>query len=555
MEIDGTGDAWGYWKGHQGGCARGKWALKGYQTGSYCDCGRPPLNLADRPTLAPLDYIFDDPPDAAARVPHVRDFQLWIIDEFDTRRTLGDMWVSKSDLSLGVQAHPVPAVKVLCGVIGELLDRLKIGERIEGQNLFFEIDKSLNQRGSTWESLLAELPPADELPLTPWIVTGPNPIPNFPPKLVYLLREQYRQSDSGVNAFNPCVHLAVYNGEPHLRLWWKKHLPLMEAVEPGGHYWDTHHPPVLMFDATADERLVKKVFSWVSTHNVDNSWPSNAHVYQWADNLITQGTLGMASAGRPGSFIKRTWWYERIKDALNSHDIDNQETIGVITHAGIEDEITTYLNGAGFPNVTTIHYFGQRGTNELENHKVLVLLGCPIPNPVGFQEEAQAFFDGDDLLNFDTWDDHDDFLEMVDDTKYSVVVKTYRGDENLEAYYDQKCKFELYQAVHRIRPLIRDDEMNIFVFTNMPIPGSKVNEVLGPTATRFHKSVTALKSYDELTVPQLAEILVDIELSESAARRWVQREAREIAKRAGREFIPGKQGRPGKFVRSAPVKS
>ena len=555
LEDDGFREAWGYWQGHQEGCARGKWALQGFETTDYCDCGRPALTQADRPTLAPLDYIFEDPPEMAARVPQVRDFQLWIIDEFDTRRTLGNMQVSTRDLRLGAQTHPAPEVKVLCRVIGELLDRLKIGERLEGSSLYFEIDMLLKQQGNSWESLLAKLPPANNLPLTNWgPITSVNPMPNFPPKLVHLLREQFRASDGGANAYNPCVHLGIYDGEPQLRLWWRKHLPLTEAVEPDGHYWDTHHPPALIFDAAANEQLVRKVFSWVSIHNVEKPWPLHAHVYQWADDLVTRGTMGMSGAGRPGSFATRTRWYDRIKTALNSHGIDKDDPIGVITHSAIENEITRHLNGEGFLDVTTLHYFGQRGTNELENHRVLVLLGCPIPNPVDFREEAQAFFAYDDLLNFDTWEDQTEYLDMVDGTKFPVVVKTYRGDANLEAYYDQKCMFGLYQAIHRLRPLIRDDdEMHIFVFTDMPIPGVKVQEVLGPTATRFHLAVTTLISYNELSVPRLAKELIERSFSESAARRWVQREAEEIAKRAGYEFIPGIRGRSGKFVKGTPI--
>lgn len=48
------------------------------------------------------------------------------------------------------------------------------------------------------------------------------------------------------------------------------------------------------------------------------------------------------------------------------------------------------IEGMGF-TVLSRHYGDEKGSNELEDVKVLVLLGLPIPSIDEFKEKAQAF--------------------------------------------------------------------------------------------------------------------------------------------------------------------
>ena len=56
----------------------------------------------------------------------------------------------------------------------------------------------------------------------------------------------------------------------------------------------------------------------------------------------------------------------------------------------IEPQLMAEIEGMGF-TVLSLHYGDEKGSNELEDVKVLVLLGLPIPSIDEFKEKAQAF--------------------------------------------------------------------------------------------------------------------------------------------------------------------
>ena len=128
------------------------------------------------------------------------------------------------------------------------------------------------------------------------------------------------------------------------------------------------------------------------------------------------------------------------------------------------EEATQYLEQAGL-NVLRpkdeLYYYKLRGSNELEHVKVLVMLGSPIPAPDDFFEEAQAFFLPSDVISDKPKRNREDVLTMSDGSEVPVKVRGY-ADQQLQRYYEQKTKAELYQAMHRVRPYLVEpnDEPN-----------------------------------------------------------------------------------------------
>ena len=147
---------------------------------------------------------------------------------------------------------------------------------------------------------------------------------------------------------------------------------------------------------------------------------------------------------------------------------------------------------------------------------------------------------------------------LRDGTRTAVQV---RGEwiEPVASYYRQKSQSGLYQALHRIRPYIaRDYDRHIFVFTNMPIPGVKVDYILRTEAqqrlhSRMQEAIACLiKQLDtrgECSVPELAGMVLGGGENRRAIDTWITRRLAEIADATESTFVEGSAPRPGKFMR------
>ena len=201
-------------------------------------------------------------------------------------------------------------------------------------------------------------------------------------------------------------------------------------------------------------------------------------------------------------------------------------------------------------------YYGLRGSNTLLNCRILVLLGCPIPNVEGFKEECQAFFyDDEGDLKFD-WTGRQMALDLRGGGQYPVIVDGY-WEPPVADLYEQKSQAELYQALHRLRPYEeREYERHIFVFTNMPIPDVKVDELLGRTAefqwTVARKVKELLLDQPECTVPELAAAGAGGAQGRTLTRRIGDgSNPQMIAALAGAVFERGRGKRPSRYARHA----
>ena len=230
--------------------------------------------------------------------------------------------------------------------------------------------------------------------------------------------------------------------------------------------------------------------------------------------------------------------------------------VGVITHKAIEKELADLIRSWQFKTVRSMHFGNLRGSNDFGKSKILIVLGCPIPNLTGFKEECQAFFYDDRRpLNF-----HKNnaalVLKMRDGRRFPVSVYGH-WKAAVSSYYKQKCQAELYQALHRIRPYTeRRYDRHVFLFTNMPVPGVKVDHVIVDPESWgsqvAQKVEELLTDSEKVTVKELATVVPPRKSKKaSSVEKSITNNGDAIAILAGAWHYPGTRGVGGTANRFA----
>lgn len=565
---DGKAENWSHYEGHKKSCVISKWADIGY-SGMSCDCGRGDQVFDhNRPTLAALDVALTDHTTPNSALGFAPLFPLWIIDEIDFGRFVIEKHVRRADIVKVAAQYPLAfnPVRLLSKVLADLIDRQVGGEypdRLNGQSLYAAIGDCLEDKGTTLQKLLVSLRSLPEL--TPYLwsnkanpekskPTLKNQPRNFPRFLVPVLVEELSNFLRG-KLFNPRIHLVGDGNRDPLEIRWRRRvIDTFEYKREDGLELYVK-PKMMVLDATADIDLLEMIFEGVAQKYMPKSpeWPCNVHVHQWARNTVSKEDLGINawddSEEPVSNNSKLEVWFKHVEDRLQS--FDRNLPIGVITHEKIEPELVARVKLWGFENVGSMHFFNLRGSNAFERYRILVILGCPIPNLTAFQEECQAFFhDHRETLQFNPTT-HKANLEMSDGRKYPVKEFGY-SDEAVSAYFQQKSHAELYQALHRIRPYQkRRNDRHVFLFTNKPVAGVKVEQILvddDDWVARQAKFVRTRLEFDEACevvdlIPQSSE---PKDKPETVKRR-LQRYGEAIAILADASYMRGKPG-PGSDV-------
>ncbi|MCH7738401.1 MAG: hypothetical protein IH872_13500 [Chloroflexi bacterium] len=543
----GEGGNWTHWRDHTDRCQRSRLAANGFFGAADCDCGRGPLSVAG-PTLASLDYALPNLPNVGEPLSKKsNDFFFWIIDDLDFRQLLGFESVGKSDVIAAGESHPDTAIAATCRALASLMET-QMDFRLEGAALYEAFASAIKPEFPTINVLADELTGATPT-MSPWSSDQEGLPRNFPPKLLPVLSSELRSWVQGRN-FNPRVHLTGTGDSAELHIWWRKQLD--HSLEKGP-------PPAFILDPTADPSLLNKIFEVTATFTKDvPSWPKNVIVHQWVDDLVTRNALGMRSKTNQMSALgkaARNRWFSRIQKSLDRYPRD--WSIGIVTHKEIEDETREAIELMGFNDVHSMQYGAARGSNELENVKILVLLGFPVPDIDAFKEEAQAFLYDERQLDFN-WEIREQFLDLTNGGTAAVQVSGYWNGQ-VAAYFRQKCQSGLYQALHRIQPYLvaPDDERHIFIYTNMPVQDVVVDELIrGPESQRVvdrHDRVMQflrdeLEESDRLSVRALAELLSPLEdMSIDTLLEWVQENGESLAAEAKFSFMPGHRGQVARF--------
>lgn len=481
LEAWGVGQDWQRWRGHADGCPAKDLAELGY-AGQECNCSHVPTSTfkAEKPTFAPINYLLHDPWQPPL-VPQVLEFALWIIDEIDLNRFVQERDISSDGVRKVGDTYPNPLVKTLCAGLADVLDSLTPDQELEGLELCSRLRNVLEARKlGVLEAIVEELR-ADitSLPIRPWQGLRPpgrtelggyqfasDPPPNFVPPLVYLLSEELR---IGGDPANPRIHLTRgASGGSWLRLRWRKvvtnGLEVPERVGALSRIAEKYiqdpdallplvnplTPFLLVLDATANPELLRRVFPHITEANglPAPEWPAQVIVHQDAGNRAGRRQVGLWPSNDPTG---RKPWYKRMRSDLDK--FTGELPVGIISYKDIietETEAVEFLRLIGFTAVKSLYYGNERSSNELKEVRILVLLGCPIPNPDLFKWEAQAFLFDAQRLNFERVK-RKEYLRMRQGWSREIEINE-GGDDLVQAYFNQKCEAGLYQAVCRIRP-------------------------------------------------------------------------------------------------------
>ena len=568
-KLEGKQHPWNHYEGHPAFCRISKWANVGY-SGAKCNCGRRAgLLSADRPTLAALEVLFSNEITGFPTHKPVEDFPLWIIDEIDFGRFVVGKSASERDLRAVVarypgqtnpqQGHPLQLqpVKELAQAFLSILQEMEESDqdRLNGPELYRRLDQVLGVRNSSVAELSSQLKPlVGHLPTGRWagkgLPEGKEPTlqgqpRNFPPFLVPIFREEVEDFHRPIQ-FNPRIHLVNQGDRGWLRMRWRREILEREYGE------------LLILDATAEFALLERVFSSVplkqNYYPALPKWPCNVHVQQWGDSVVSQTVLGRQYDNDDHAYdsSKLEVWFQRIKEALEP--FDRKLRVGIITHKALHEQLEQRVKSWGF-NTKSMYYYNLRGSNEFEKSRILVILGCPIPNLSGFEEEYQAFFyDDEGPIDFHRNQKALD-LEMRQGRKYKVQVYGVWNPPASE-YYWQKCQAELYQAVHRIRPNIKKKyDRHILLFTNMPVQGVEVENII-TCGTKYNDEVAdlvreLLADREEVSTLEVASMRAKDNQKPRNVQRTINNNGENIAILAGAFYLKGGPGLAGKNNRFA----
>jgi len=223
-------------------------------------------------------------------------------------------------------------------------------------------------------------------------------------------------------------------------------------------YLDEAH--VLAMDATPNlpawEHLIGRRPSIHGDEQV--ALPHTVSVTQVADFFSGMGTMAAAKHR-----AKRT---RQIRQVREKHG----PTALLVTFERHEAEFARLF---GEDDVSVRHYWALRGINEYEGYDSVVLIGSPSPNPAALEYDASIFYAYDEPLDTSMELRPERYLTPSDHLGFEVDVLRYK-DTRLDEYLLSLREGEMYQTVHRIRPLVRRNpptSLSIIILTELPVPG------------------------------------------------------------------------------------
>lgn len=194
--------------------------------------------------------------------------------------------------------------------------------------------------------------------------------------------------------------------------------------------------PVLMLDATCDERILAKVFPdfSIEVSNIDiEPPPTFKHIWVNNGNRYTKGMLVESK----GSDRDRARIVKQIKYLLEKENI-HPERIGIVSFMGC---VNDFARDLGIAPENCLHYWALRGSNSLEDCDVLLVIGTPMLPLDELYRLSQAVF-------------------------YDESVITGYQDERFQYLNTFISQSEVTQAINRSRG-IRYPNKTVITFSNI----------------------------------------------------------------------------------------
>jgi hypothetical protein len=217
------------------------------------------------------------------------------------------------------------------------------------------------------------------------------------------------------------------------------------------------YTPTLILNAMPDIPAWSRVFRWQVTSVEENSveMPSNVRIVQVVDAF--NGKRDMSLPGHRDARIKQV---ERLLPTL-------EKPVGLITHS---DNVEAFAEAIQDQELVTDHYFGAYGVGKFDDCRSLVLIGRPTPNEYSLIRRLSAFYASARPLDERVAPFFQGYNNTADrDGLYEVEVRGF-ADHRIESAYQARQDAELQHAFYRIRPITRDERLQIYIFTEHPVP-------------------------------------------------------------------------------------
>lgn len=293
--------------------------------------------------------------------------------------------------------------------------------------------------------------------------------------------------------------------------------------------------PVIVLGATLGEDLLPVAFPSMEILppvrlDVQAPW---VNVIQVTDGFYSKSTLSTTATRRR---------VLRCVDALLKHH--RGEKVGIIAHQHIEDDLKRRMKKRGQDPSRVRHFHALMGANDLADVDVLILAGTPFPNSVELEGQAAAIWPDEPLDNEMTYR-----LAHYEGADWGVEVQGY-SNRRLSALWRGVLESELYQALHRARPLLVGQDgrnsLTVYILSEHPIPGVKVtrltsiSELTGRNTAgkqREEENARLEEACQRLTKrglrPSCRNLAKEARVTRWRASRWLQEEGKSFRRLSG----------------------
>jgi hypothetical protein len=228
--------------------------------------------------------------------------------------------------------------------------------------------------------------------------------------------------------------------------------------------WDSLPDKLICFDATASPTVYEFIFPEREILSYAPVTQGQGKVFQITGRLYGQGTLqAETDCGEVGDLIAAI---EKLRD------IHHYKSIGVVCHKS-----ATARFAECFGESAVLHFYGQRGTNSLQDVDALFICGTPSPSPQSLLTQATAL-DDQRMEPFYPQYSYQKLPYLIRPEAAHVaghplhypvrLIGGYHGQPALQGLLSQHREYEIVQALHRSRLSIRSTD--VWVFSPIPLP-------------------------------------------------------------------------------------
>jgi putative DNA primase/helicase len=369
-----------------------------------------------------------------------------IIDELDITKWLPEREMNIGRLSAAARVYPTDSTAdlLLRCITATITDASQAKQPLHGLDLFHALNRraggqlanwiaELNQDNRytnrhPWYKITEEDPAAQELEAA---TVAPVVLPHI---LAALTSEvvKWQHSQQTNQTWNSCIRIGPSTQG------WAIYLTERRTFTPG----EDGLPARAILDATADQEILSRLFrEQIQLVQADiEPPPATRHLAIRTGKRYGKTSLtAKRKDGQPNRDLERA--IAEARYILRELDPDGsaqaQQKIGLISFQGCIDQLGETL---GIPQERRLHFWAARGSNALQDCRLLLVIGTPCVNPATVARLARALW-ADDPEPISTESQEDD------------QGRRRYVDPRMQRLSDHLTRAELTQCAHRSRAL------------------------------------------------------------------------------------------------------